>query len=660
MQPTSRTSDEPAQSKARHSFRWYLQRTWLRVAALTVAGFVAHYPSLHGELIWDDLYLARENPFIKSPLLALETFRHYLLIDSFSAHYRPVQTISYMFDYFFWNTNTFGFHLQNVLWHLASGILLYFLLCRLLRGLLPRADMRPKDLAFAAAIIWILHPVHSAAVDYISGRADSLAFAFAAGGWLLFLKGRELARLSRHACHGVAVLCALLALCSRESACIWLLLFLLWLLLFDRAAGARQKAIFVIVCLAIFSGYVGLRHLPQDRSVPLSSGSTALPIRAMLMLRALGDYGRLIVFPSNLHMERTVEEMRGSISQVAWRNTIGTEYLSALGLIVAAALVLGSCKRGLGQCLRIAGAGWFIVAYLPISNLIELNATVAEHWLYLPSVGFILFVVGCAMDLPLRVRPYARALCCLAIAGLATRTIMRSSDWTTEERFYRRTITAGGTSVRVALNLGQIYAARGEYAKAEGLFRKVLEISPDYPIARTNLASVLLKLHKKEESEAIYAASAKAAEQTRFEYPRTWLAALNLAHIHFVEHDLTGAISILDRARADYPGTWQLISLESEALREANGPEAALPLVQEFARTHWWHAGAAIALGKLLSEAAKTEDAEAAFRQASHLDVHGVEALNLLALIDVQHSRFDSAFMIQRRAIARQPEEPRQ
>src|SRR5205814_6269143 len=50
--------------------------------------FVVHAPALQGERIWDDTYLARDNPFIKSPLLILETFRHYLFLDSFSAHYR--------------------------------------------------------------------------------------------------------------------------------------------------------------------------------------------------------------------------------------------------------------------------------------------------------------------------------------------------------------------------------------------------------------------------------------------------------------------------------------------------------------------------------------------------------------------------------------------
>src|SRR5438046_7910876 len=109
---------------------------WFRCAVLSVVSIVIHAPALQGERIWDDQYLAHDNPFIKSPVLVLESFRHYLFLDSFSAHYRPVQNISYIFDYLVWNTDPYGFHLSNVLWHVGSGILLYLLLARLLKGFL--------------------------------------------------------------------------------------------------------------------------------------------------------------------------------------------------------------------------------------------------------------------------------------------------------------------------------------------------------------------------------------------------------------------------------------------------------------------------------------------------------------------------------------------
>ena len=85
-------------------------------------------PALQGLPLWDDDYLVADNPFIKSPLLFPEAFRHYLFPDGFSTHYRPLQNVSLGIDYLVWNTNPWGYHLTNVLLHIASGLLLYFLL----------------------------------------------------------------------------------------------------------------------------------------------------------------------------------------------------------------------------------------------------------------------------------------------------------------------------------------------------------------------------------------------------------------------------------------------------------------------------------------------------------------------------------------------------
>src|SRR3982074_1742043 len=110
----------------------FLCADWFRCLFLALIGFIVRLPALQGQRIWDDQYLVHNNPFIKSPLLILESFRHYLFLDSYSSHYRPVQNISYFLDYLFWNTNEFGFHLTNVLLHISSGILLYFLLQQLI------------------------------------------------------------------------------------------------------------------------------------------------------------------------------------------------------------------------------------------------------------------------------------------------------------------------------------------------------------------------------------------------------------------------------------------------------------------------------------------------------------------------------------------------
>jgi Flp pilus assembly protein TadD len=656
--PTPNAAEAPPLQK----FAAFFCRTWVRCTIIALLGFAVHFPALQGQLIWDDQYLAHDNPFIKSPLLILESFRHYLFLDSFSAHYRPVQNISYIFDYLIWNTDPYGFHLSNVLWHVGSGLLLFLLLRKLFRGFGEISASVSSLAAFLVATLWVVHPVHSAAVDYISGRADSLAFFFACAAWLLYLRARETVRWTfRVPLFLLAALSLLLALCSRESASLWVAIFLGHLFVFEKPISLRAKIVALTACLLVIGCYAALRQLPEQRvtTVATATGWPA-PMRAALMARALGDYGRILVWPSNLHMERTVFDPGSLQSRTSWRTDASIEYLSIAGLVVAAGVIALAARKGAARRLRIFGAAWFLFAYLPTSNLFQLNATVAEHWLYLPSVGFLIFVAGCCLDLPAKARRVVVALACLACIGLGARSFIRSTDWVTAETFYQRTLAAGGKSLRVAMNLGQVYSSKGEYAKAEALYRRVLQISPDYTVARSNLGEALFRQGKKQEAEAIFAEASKSSEHSRKEYPRTWIATLNLAHMRHSEHDDAAALAILAKARADYPGVWELVSFESELLRELRGPDSALPLVRDFADAHWWHSGSFIALGRLWAEQGDAVKADAALRHASWLDIHDAESLNLIAAMNLRQNRLEDACATQRRAVARQPDEPRQ
>lgn len=652
----------------------YMRKDSVRIAFLLVAGLLVHSPALQGEFIWDDQYLARDNPFMKSPMLILEAFRHYLFLDSFSTHYRPLQNISFIGDYFFWNTNTYGFHLTNLLLHATSGVLLYFLLRQLFISFVFRGasfSTRARALkrlpwislgAFLAAMIWVVHPVHSAAVDYISGRADSLAFLFACGGWLLFIRGQQTCR--RHfqiALYSLAASSGLFALLSREIAGIWIALFLAHLFFVERQRCVHlyTRISVALCCLTLIGIYLCLRHLPTERSNAAAQDGWGLPLRGVLMTRALGDYARLLIFPTNLHMDRTVFNAAGIRSNADWRQAIGTEYLSITGLLFLLALIGGSIKRGRAQTMRVFGAAWFTAGYLPISNLIQLNATVAEHWLYLPSVGFFIFLVGCAADLPLRYRRGLTVCAVAAVAALGVRSFIRSTDWVNEATFYQRTLASGGTSGRVVANLARIYSVRRDYPAAEKMLRRVLELAPDYPIALNNLGDLLFRQGKMAEAESMFRRSAKVGVEHN-QYPRPWIAAVNFAILRHKAKDDEQALATLEAQRTAHPNVWDIVSYEADMLRQTKGADAALPLVKDFVRANWWHYGAALALGRLYAQKGDVDLADKALRHASRLDVHDAQALSLIASIRMGQNRFDEAYSLQQRAIARQPDEPRQ
>jgi tetratricopeptide (TPR) repeat protein len=429
---------------------------------------------------------------------------------------------------------------------------------------------------------------------------------------------------------------------------------------FCRPLSARWKWLTLGAVVLLIGAYAELRALPGPRDVVGTPYGWPFSVRCMLMFRALGDYARLMFFPANLHMERTVFDPAPLIDSAGRSATIGLEYLSVAGLAILAAFCLFSWRKGRGQRARIFGASWFIVAYLPISNLFDLNATVAEHWLYLPSVGFIIFVIGCAVDLPRRFYKGSIALAAVAVIALAARSAVRSSDWVNDMTFYERTLAAGGSSSRVLGNLAQLYSAHGNYAKAEAMFREALKMCPDYPMARNNLAEVLARQGKKKEAEALIASTSKQTEQTRNEYPRTWIPVMNHALYRENDKDNEGALAIAEKARHDYPGVWEIIRFEANLLHDTRGAAAGVPLLEEFTRDHWWHHDAAVALGRLYAETGEEKKAEAILRHASWLDVYDAEALSALAEMRVRDNRLSEACVIQKRAVARQPDQPRQ
>ena len=639
-----------------------------RCLALVLFGIGIHLPSLGGALLWDDVHLVNDNPLIKSPVLILEAFRHHLFPEAYAGHYRPIQTISYIFDYFFWSKDPYGYHLSNVLWHVLSGVVLYHLARRILGSLLEQCPdesfwkrkISASTAALFLALLWVVHPVHSAAVDYVSGRADSLAFFFGAAGWLLYLRAQDLsASWSRWGLLLLATLSALVSLCSRESGALWMLMFLLYLFAFQKKPPLRAKFFTLAVCLVVVSIYAGLRQLPEHRSESAVPVNWTPATRGVLMLRALGDYGRLLVFPSQLHVERTVLEPASGSNQSSWQSAMARQGLSAGGVLMLGVLLFGAYRKGVGQRVRCFGASWFLVTYLPISNLFDLNATVAEHWLYLPSVGFLIFIAGVLVDLPARYLRPTIAFACIALVGLSARSAIRSSDWNDPETFFRRTFAAGGSSSRIGVNLAVIYAAHGEHAKAEAILRKVLQVSPNYSLARNNLAIALSRQGKTKEAEAMFE-TARNPVAEKAGYPRTCDGAKNLARLRHKEKDHIAAFGILDQALRDYPGNWELVRLQAEMIRDIEGAARALPVVENFVREHWWHAGASITLGGLFLEIGDLPQATEALRHASRLDVHDVESLNLLALVDVRQDRLQDACATQRRAVSRQPDQPRQ
>ena len=135
-------------------------------------------PALRNGFVWDDTALILRDPLIRSWRLIPEGFQHFLFIDATpSDFYRPIQRLTYLADYAAFVFKPAGYHFTSILCHIGATLALLLLANELLRGWNVEERKR-RWIAFLAALVWAVHPVHTAAVAYISGRADPLAALF--------------------------------------------------------------------------------------------------------------------------------------------------------------------------------------------------------------------------------------------------------------------------------------------------------------------------------------------------------------------------------------------------------------------------------------------------------------------------------------------------
>jgi tetratricopeptide (TPR) repeat protein len=610
--------------------------------AFLLVGFAIYAPALNGKLIWDDHYLVGQNPLFRSPVFAGEVFRHYLFFESFSTYYRPVQNLSYMLDYWLWAGSPTGYHVTNVVLHVLAAWMLFLLLKRLLNAL-SGGGRGAGWIALFVSSAWLVHPVHNAAVAYISGRADSLAALLALGAWVLWIEaGRFKSRLARAAAFTGASLALLAALCSKEIALVWLALFAAHLIFFTRGISQVRRFASLGGLAFVLGIYAFLHSLPAARAAAEGAAPEPFANRLVLMFRALGDYTGLMLAPVRLTMERSLDSAGG--------------FLLALGVASLAAGLWLCLRRGEGRSLRRFGALWFGVAFLPISNLIPLNAHVAEHWIYTASIGFLLFLAGAFVMLRRPARRWVAVFAGCAIVLLAIRTGFRAADWRDPLTFARKTIACGGGSPRLLLYVGEELGMAGHLVEQEAICRKILGIYPGITTARIHLGVNLLKQGRVEEAHALL--NPERTADVVPDAPRTWNAALNLAGQAHKEGRSDEALALVREWRRRFRETWELAAYEAIVLRDTGRLREALAVVGEYAGGHWWHLPAQLGLASLQRESGDHEAALATARRAQRLDVHGAEAFDEAARNELALNRPLAALESAAEAITRAPGEP--
>jgi hypothetical protein len=453
--------------------------------AIGVAGFLAYANAFTNEFVWDDVSSVLLHKHVQDPAMFFQLFREdqHAFGRGRGNFYRPLVAASFMADFALSyapspagaspsgvpKVSPLLFHATNTVWHVAAALLLFALLTRL---------GAPNFVRAAVPLVYVLHPLHTEAVTYMSGRADMMSAAFMyAGLWLAMWDATRNKRILGTVLSG---LCLCGALLSKESSSMFP--FLLLLLIAGRPLREGEtkrayvaRAIPLAVSVAVLVVYACLRMTVLHFGRSPTPG-TSLGERVVETCQAFAWYIRLLLAPTGLHMERTLAGTPG------WVTVAG----GALLILCGALLVESVVHRRRRVTLAL---GWFLVTWFPISGLIPLNAPMAEHWMYVPMAGFFWALAEYAaltLSNAATRRAAVGAVWAVCVCFLAL-TAARNTDWHDNETIFRDTIEKNPRSARVHYNLAVTYedllhntaGARRHYEAVLALYRDQKKVSPD-------------------------------------------------------------------------------------------------------------------------------------------------------------------------------------
>jgi len=451
------------------------QQALISAFCITVLALICYANTLHGPFIWDDSELIEKNAHIRQASGIPHLFSGNIGAGAGVKYrfYRPLQGLTYALDYSFWRLNPFGYHLQNIVWHIAAAFCIWYLMLLLFKD---------NVLSLMTAFFFVVHPVHTEAVSYISGRADPLSLTFMLLTFIYYIKSRPFLSSIFFAC----------ALLARENALILPFLILLHHYTFRKKVPLfRIGALFVFAIVYVAARTTLLKALLENIIYPLD-----LWQRIPGFFAALFQHLSKLFVPMRLHAEYGLAPSSSIHPHVLMGASLFAIFLSCAAL--------ARRRRG----VIYFGIGWFFISLIPTSNIAyPVNAYMAEHWLYLPSIGFFLAVsqglrtLYCTKERGTLAALYLATALILSYSAL---TIRHNPYWTDPATFYARTLQYAPQSARAHINYGIFLEESGRLADAISIFKKALAIDPKNPEIYNNLGIAYAKLSDYTKAMACY------------------------------------------------------------------------------------------------------------------------------------------------------------
>lgn len=452
---------------------------------IVLFGLAAYINSLSGPFVFDDLPSIVSNPTLRA-LWPPGSVLHPPAASTVSG--RPLLNLSFALNHEIGGEDVRGYHALNLLVHLLGGLTLFgwlrrtFLRVRFAGGI-PGAQTWA---AFAAALVWTVHPLQTESVTYIAQRAESLMGLLYLFTFYAFVRAMDAPPASAAAPWlAISVVACAAGMAVKEVMVTAPVL----VILYDRTfiAGSLREALRRrwLYYAGLAAGWALLAWLMagvggnRNGSIGFGIGIKWWAY-ALTQLIAIPRYLGLSLWPHPLIFEYGPFEVTRFPEALPGAILVG-------GL--AAATLLATWKRfpaGFWGC-------WFFAILAPTSSIVP-GATqrIVEHRMYLPLAAVVVLTSRLLFVLLERVRLFLLFILVAAL-GLALATARRNRDYHSEIALWQDTVVKRPMNPNAHDNLGAALVRTGKWPEAAAQFEEALQLRANDPEAHNQLGTLLAR-----------------------------------------------------------------------------------------------------------------------------------------------------------------------
>ena len=489
------------------------QRSQLLGASLILAAIIAYLPAVKAGFIWDDDVLLTAN----SNMQGIAGLGRIWMAQG-TCDYTPLTLTAFWSEKRVWGDAAMGFHLDNILLHALSALLVWRIFVRLqIPG------------GWLAALFFAIHPVNVSSVAWIAERKNTLSAVFFFASVLSYL---SFYKSGRTASYVISLLAFALAGLSKGSVVTLPIILsgcVLWMnRKFTRNDFLRVTPFFLI---AVAVSVLTIRF--QSGGINFGFLPTSLTFRTVRAGAAVWLHLLAILLPIGLSPMRP-----------QWLPDLHSAVVYLPALLLAIVLIVFVWKRKTWGRPLLFISGYYLAMLLPALGFLwmtfQQETPCADWWQYLATPAIFAGIGALIVDILRRgtrnTRFALQSAVGVVLVMITLQTWRRAEIYHSMESYCRAVVAETPHLWTLETNLGVALERRGEFREAIEWQRQALRDNSQVMEAHNNLANCLRASGDLNGSEIEY----RAALQLNDSNP-TVLA--NLADVYFQDGKISDALA---------------------------------------------------------------------------------------------------------------------